>query len=228
MQLFSQKGLQARAGFAPWLSRTAMAVAVGAGLSLAASTASAQIVYSGVVDLEIPLSTNGLYVNVVTGANNLPAPGTGGSTVPGWDINLWSTGGLGFFSPGGLPTAGAYVVTSPGFAANLAPGSFIDGASLFGSGSSAAANATQWNLNSSDNLFGFRFVNEASGTLHYGWGRISLGDAVNGADRMLMEYAFELTPNTGIQAGVIPEPGTYALMALGLGVLLAARRRIKS
>jgi hypothetical protein len=208
------------------LQRTAVAAAIGAGMMLAASSAAAQIVHSGPVNLPIPLSLNGLYLNVVTGANNLPPPGTGGTTVPGWDINLWSAGGLGFFSPTG--SGGVYVMeaSSNSRMANLAPGTLIGGGSNFGSGSSTAANATQWTLNSSDNLFGFRFTNEATSTLHYGWGRISLGSSVTGVDRMLMEYAFELTPGVAIPAGVVPEPGTYALMGLGLaGIALWARRR---
>ncbi|MDO9075046.1 MAG: PEP-CTERM sorting domain-containing protein [Rubrivivax sp.] len=210
--------------FAGLFSRTAVAGAIGAGLMLGASTAFAQIVHSGVVSLAIPVSTNGLYLNVVTGANNLPPPGTGGSTVPGWDINLWSTGGLGFFNAAS-PAGGVYVISGAGTVGNLALGSTIDGSSSFGAGTST--NVAQWNLNSANNLFGFRFVNEANGnSLHYGWGRISLGATANDPSRLLVEYAFDATPGAAIQAGVIPEPGTFALLGLGVaGVLLAARRR---
>jgi hypothetical protein len=224
MQMLSKTGLEARSGTMPWISRTAVAVAIGAGLMLTAGQASAQIIHSGPVNLTIPVSTNGLYLNVVTGANNMPA-GSGGGTVPGWDINPWSSTGLGFFSPG-LPAGGAYLVTSPGFVANLSSGGLIDGSGSFGSGT--GSNVAQWNLNSSDNIFGFRFINEAGGTTHYGWARIALGATATDPSRTLVEYAFELTPGVGIQAGVIPEPSTYAMFALGLGVLLAARRRMKS
>lgn len=210
--------------FVSTAARTAVAVAIGAGALFAASSAHAQIIYSGPVDLAIPLSTNGLYLNVVTGANNLPPPGSAGTTVPGWDINPWSATGLAFFNPA-APTGGVYVVTAPGFVANLAPGSSISGASLYGSGT--GTNVAQWNFNSSDNIFGFRFRNEPANTIHYGWARLSLGASAIDPARSIVEYAFEATPLTAIQAGVIPEPGTYALMGLGLlGVAAAARRRM--
>ena len=202
------------------LRKSAVALAAGAGLFLAASQAQAVIVWSGVVNLAIPATTNGLYLNVLTGANNLPG-GTVGGTVPGWDINPWGTPGLGFFNPT-TPAGGVYVLSAPATVANLAFATPISGASTFGAG--ATANVAQWTLNSSSNYFGFRFFNEGGGTVHYGWAQLNFGATI--ADRTLVSYAFESSPLTAIPAGVIPEPGTYALMGLGLaGLLLATRRR---
>lgn len=191
--------------------------AVAAVATVAASSAQAQIVYSGIVNHNIAATTNGLYLNVVNGMINEPGNG-GGSTVPGWDVNFWSSSGFGLFNPS-QPAGGVYVVTSAGWGANMAYGTMIDATDTYGSGTSS--NISQWNLNSSDNLVGFRFLNEGNNQIHYGWARIAFGSTIT--SRMLVEYAYDATPGAGIGAGVVPAPASLAL--LGLGAFAARRRR---
>lgn len=193
------------------------AAVAGVALMGAAQQSEAAIVYSGVVNLEITSSTNGLYLNVVTGATNQPGS-TAGSTVAGWDINPWSSSGLGFF----VPTGGGYVQSAVNTVANLAPSTLIDAASTFGSG--GTTNIAQWNLNSSNNLFGFKFLGEDALT-HYGWGRISLSASIASQPRALVEYAYEDVPDRGIEAGAIPAPGAAGLLALGSIGFLGRRRK---
>jgi uncharacterized protein (TIGR03382 family) len=188
-------------------SAAAAAATVG---GVAQQSAEATIIYSGAVNINIPSTTAGVYLNV--------AP----AGVPGWDVNPWNGTGLGLFSPT-APAGGVYVVTAPNFGANLAPGTLISAASLFGSGSSA--NNAQWNLNSSNNLVGFRFQNEANANqTHYGWMRISLSATAGSQPRAIVEYAYEDVAGVGINAGAVPTPGTLALLGLGAAGLLRRRR----
>ncbi len=209
-------------------------------LALAASVASggaqAVIVYSGVLNLTIPNTTTGLYVNVLngssfTGPGTFPALGGPGAN---FDFNLFGAAAWTLFSPGTLgqsapavPTTsrGYAAATSTGAALNLAVGTPIDTATIWNTGSPSAANLTT----SSPAIFGFRFRNEgpdlnsaADDTVHFGWARVVL---TAGAPGTLIDYAFESTPLLGIQAGVIPEPATYALFGAGLAGLLAWSRR---
>lgn len=212
-ELIKEKGSLVMSNLKSRLSRHFVACATVA--AAATGAAEAGIVWSGIVNLTIPASTNGLYVNVITGQNNLPPPGSGGNTVPGWDINPWGSTGFGLFSPagGGYLNLGANLFNLPG-------GTSIGPGGTFGSLSTATNNA-QWNLNSSNNIVGFRFVAEGGNTTHYGWFRVAFGSTIT--SRTLVEYAYESDANTAINAGVIPAPGALAL--LGLGGLLGARRR---
>lgn len=202
------------------------ALAAAAAMGGVAQNSEAAIVHSGIVNLNIPLTTNGLYLNVVTGQINEPG-NTGGSTVPGWDINPYSTGNLNMFSAS-VPAGGTYIIgggtgTTP---ANLAPATMIGAAGPFGGGVVPTTGFFPFNLSSSDNIVGFRFQNEANSNLtHYGWFRVALGTATNVAPRTVVEYAYESVADTAIPAGAIPAPGSLALLALGAAGLAGRRRK---
>lgn len=197
-----------------------------AGAALAAPAipnADAIIVYNA-VSINIPSTTFGVYLNVVSGAFT-----TGSSSgLTTWDVNPWSSTGLGLFNPAS-PAGGAYVNSTAGgsTALNLAFGTPIGPSpvSEYGSGSSASGAAqAQWNLNSSNNLIGFRFVDATLGAgTFYGWMRISLGATPGGQPRSIVEYAYENTAGTPIAAGV-PEPATMAL----LGVMAAGALGVRA
>jgi len=219
--------------------KTFAAAAVAIGATFAMTGAQAVIVYSGVINLAIPNNNTGLYVNVLDGSTfSGPAtfPTLGG---PGanFDFNVFGSTAWTLFSPGtagqsapAVPTAAkGYVSVIPtGAASNLAFGTLIDGSSVFNTGSPSGSALTT----GGPALFGFRFRNEgpslasaADDTVHFGWARVILSDNMPGT---LVDYAFESIPLTGIQAGVVPEPSTYALFGAGLAGLLAWSRRRRS
>ena len=197
-------------------------------LVVGSTAARAEIVYSGVRNLVIPNTSVGLMLNVVDGTTyagpnffpNVPGPGAN------FDINPFGSTLWGYFVPnnGGqsqpIPVPASqkgYVSTSPtGQVRNLPPGTLIGPASVFntqGPDADAIANGTPA-------IIGFRFRNESVTpfTANYGWARMTL---TNGQPGLLIDYAYESTPDTAIAAGAIPEP---ALSLLTIAPLIALRR----
>lgn len=215
-------------------------VLAAAALAAASGASQADVVYSGVVNLAIPNTTAGLYLNVLdgttyTGPNTFPALGGPGAN---YDINVFGSTAWSFFSPTSsgqsaptVPTTsrGYVSATASGGVVGLSLGTLIDNSSIFNVNSpSGAAVSTGAPV-----IVGFRFRNEganlatsADDTVHFGWMRLQL---TGGTPGTLIDYAFESTPLTGIGAGLtaaVPEPATWLSMALGLAGLAAARRRV--
>lgn len=198
---------------------SAAAMVAGAAMLGAANQADAAVVWSGVVNINIPTSVDGVYVNVVTGQS-----GASGTGVSGWDINPYGTTSMGFYgnTGGGFMRDGG---SSPTLVDNLAFMEIIGTSATFGSGTLGveSTGATAMNLNSSENLVGFQFLNESTGQIHFGWMRIQFTGTSFSQPRAIVEYAYEDTAGASIQAGVIPAPGALAL--IGAAGLLTRRRR---
>jgi hypothetical protein len=203
-------------------SAAAIAAVTGAGFVGTTSESQADIVYSGVVNINIPFTTQGVYLNVATGVNATTPAGA-----PGWDLNPWSATGLSYFNPA-APAGGVYVQrTGGGATANLPFGSVIGAGSAYGAGA-ASLTGNEAHVAPGDNIVGFRFQNEGNGnSIHFGWMRIRLtGNTLgNSGGRTIVDYAYESAPGVDISAGAIPEPGTFAALALGAMGLVARRRR---
>lgn len=194
------------------------AVAVGAATFGAVQQANANIVHSGAVNIVIPDNIDGVYMNVVTGAT-----GNLGGSVPGWDINPYSAVPGEFHLWG--PTTTTWLSTSGAIGGpyNLPGGTPIGPGGTFFRPGGGTNILPQMNLNSSNNLLGFQFANEANGgATHYGWMRVEFG--ASGGIRSIVEYAYEDVAGTAIGAGVVPAPGALALFGLA-GVACARRQR---
>ena len=204
------------------------AAAAGAAYLASPSTATADIVYSQIQNSPIfPGAVNGgVYIDFENPAAT--KQGTSPRTdpnvlVPGWEINPYFSGISTYL---GRPSTG--VVLSSGKAANLADGTLISSASSF-SGTMPAGTGFYGGVNiptGQTGYIGFRFdPNGVAGVqTWYGWMRISVGSNVSPTSNgNVIDWAYDNT-GAGIQAGVVPEPSSIALLAMGAAGLLALRR----
>jgi hypothetical protein len=211
----------------------ACAAAAVAATAVTSGGAEAAIVYSGIKNIAIPATTDGVYLNLITGAN-----GATPSSAPGWQINPWGTTGLRFGT--NYPVPDAYYVgnggnSSGGTAVNLAVGSTIsfDGATVNNPSSMSAA--YKWSYSASSVVFGaavgqwktnaINYVGllslEGDGSVIKAWMRISVGATF--ATRTIVDWAYEINGGA-LTVGAVPAPGAAALLALA-GVM-GRRRRV--
>ena len=187
-------------------------------------SASAAVISSGPVNINIGGFPPGVFLNVVTGQT-----GTSFAGVPGSDVNLFGFGSTltvsGPIVNGAQSPTGGFARLNDGLnIANIANGAVIgDLPGMFWQTVNAGITTTSpagspFFLNSTNNYAGFRFLNENTGQVHYGYLRLSIGATL--ATRSIIEYAYEDVAGASI---VVPTPGAVALLALaGFG---GSRRR---
>ncbi len=189
-----------------------------------ARSASGTVVFSGPVNINIGGVPPGVFLNVLTGQS-----GTSFAGVPGADVNLFGFGSsLTVSGPivngQQSPTGGFARLNSSNNIANLAGGAWIGNLpnmffqTINASVSTTAPAGSPFFLNSTNNYAGFRFLNEETSEVHYGWLRLSIGPTL--ATRSIIEYAYE---DVGGASIFVPGPGAIAL--LGAAGLIGSRRR---
>ena len=187
------------------------------------ATADAAIVYSGVRNIAIPQTLEGAYLRISDGA-------TSGAFPADWSTAPWLNP---FF--GGVDIANSPqlrpIITGTSQIVNLAPGTLINSASNFVAGESGSSThvgpgAGQFTLGT-PGIIGLSFNSAVGNPDLYGWIRIAISNSGSG---QIVDWAFQSTPGTAIQAGqiaVVPEPGwdSRTLLLAMVGSSLLFRRR---
>jgi hypothetical protein len=175
--------------------------------------ADATVINSGIVNIPVPADSDGVDINFLTGA-------TGTASFTGWDLNAYLTNSVfTFFWPsggGGVDTAsGANVYAS------LTAGSVISAASPFTANSGGGGAGSTINFQSTgQHILGFRFLNEATSVVDYGYAVFN-NTGPSGFPATLVSYSYE---NNGGAITVVPEPTTFAL----LGVMAAGALGVRA
>ena len=196
-------------------------IAATAALLMAGSAQAAVVTFT--TPIAVPNNFDGVYINFLTGATGITA-----SSVPGWDFNPYATAaGLSFFWSA-TPTAGGGVASSTtGPYLNLAPGAVVSSASTFAA--VTATTATAAFQTTGTHVLGFRFYNEATSAVNYGYLTMT-NTASTGFPATITGWSFENTGaaiTVGGASAAVPEPATWGMMILGFGMIGAAARSRK-
>lgn len=167
------------------LSARVAAVVGGTALSLVSTMSMAAIIDSGPVNLAIPATVDGIYLNVVTNASATVAP-----FPAGWDLNPYVTGGfLTFFTSAAVANNNQVVgAAAPAGATLLAAGAVVGPASTYAA--AGVVTAPAFRVASTTSFVGFRFTNEATSTLNYGYAQLTTS-APNGSPATITRYVYQ-------------------------------------
>ena len=192
-------------------------------LALATASAShAGIVWSGPMNVPVPFTFDGVYLNPFTGATAATQPAD-------WNAAPWLNpffGGVDIGSDALLRP----VITGADQVVNLGAGATISAASIFAAGESGStthvgAAANQFHLGT-PGYFGFAFEPALGGATYYGWAQLTISNTGAGT---LHDWAYENAAGTAIRVGAVavPEPGTalFGLALLGTALTRRVRRR---
>ncbi|WP_422014815.1 PEP-CTERM sorting domain-containing protein [Roseateles sp.] len=196
-------------------ARLGLCAAALAGTAATATNANATVITS-TTPISIPNTVDGVYINFLTG-------GTGTSSFSGWDFNPYAGGSLLFYWGGTGSSSGGVASTTTGPYIDLGAGSVISSASIFSLSANGANNETAAFLSSGTHILGFKFLNEATSTINYGYLSITT-TGTTGFPAVINGWSYE---NSGgaITVSAVPEPETALMFSLGALALGAAHMR---
>ena len=188
-------------------SRLGLCAAALAGTAAAVTTADATIITFN-TPIVVPATFAGVYINFGNGVN---APTPAGA--PGWDFNPYlATTQLQFFW-GTATQGGGVAATTTGPYLGLALGTVVGPASTFSTSLTGTTGSPF--VTTGTNILGFRFFNEATGVVDYGYLSFST-TAPGGFPATVLSWSYD---DTGAAITVVPEPATAALLSIGALVL---------
>lgn len=198
----------------------AYAATAGAALVVPSMAEAAVVTVTPATPIAITDSIDGVYFNVVTGVT-----GASSAAVPGYDINPYNNGGgLTFYgnaTPQGILATGTAGTTA--VAQLLTPGSVVSATPAVGFYNQFQTIGSLFTATSGTKFVGFRFTNETTGILNYGYLAVST-TAGTGFPATITSYGYE---NTGAAITIpgVPEPTSLGLAGLAVGALAKRHRR---
>ncbi len=200
--------------------RLGLCAAALAGTAATATNANATVITVN-TPIVIPQTTSGIYLNLLTGAS-----GTSGSSVTGWDFNPYlSNSGtqLGFYWPSSTTSSGGVATAiSAGVYLDLAPGTVVGSGSVF----TRAINNTASFRTSGTHILGFRFLNETTGVVDFGYMSITT-TGTTGFPATINGWSYD-DSGASITVSAVPEPASGLMLSLGALALGAVQlRRIR-
>jgi hypothetical protein len=203
-----------KTNLSPRLDARLVGYAALAGVALAAPAVAEATVITNNINLPIPENIDGVYLNFLTGA-------TASAAFTGWDINPYLTNGVFTIFWPAASSGGVDTASGANIYAVLSAGNVVSSASPFTQAAGGGGAGSTINYQTTgQHILGFRFLNEGTGVVNYGYAVFN-NTAPTGFPATLVSYSYE---NNGGAITVVPEPTTFAL----LGVMAAGALGVRA